>query len=292
MDHGAMGHGAMGHDMTAPAGDPMALHLRGMWVAFTVGAAFIVYFVTRVKAALADRDVALAKAREAAVASERLASLATLAGGAAHELATPLGTIAIVARELELELAEREVPSALADVQLIRSQVDRCRAVLDQLAVDAGQAPGESEAALPLSELLAESLAPVRRRDSIDLDVSEELGAVQIPGFVSAMAQTLRAVVRNALDASGPEQRVRLTAVRENGGVRVVVRDEGTGMDEATLTRATEPFFTTKEHGRGMGLGLFLGRVVLERQGGSLTIESSLGHGTSVSLWFPTGDPT
>ncbi len=83
----------------------MALHLRGMWVAFGVAAAFIVYFLMRVRRALAGRDAELQASRNLAARQERLASLATLAAGAAHELATPLSTIAVVTKELERQVA-------------------------------------------------------------------------------------------------------------------------------------------------------------------------------------------
>ena len=83
----------------------MALHLRGMWVAFGVASAFIVYFLMRVRRALAARDEELVSSRSLAARQERLASLATLAAGAAHELATPLSTIAVVAKDLERAVA-------------------------------------------------------------------------------------------------------------------------------------------------------------------------------------------
>src|SRR5262249_9182438 len=81
------------------------MHLQGMWVAFGVAAIFIVYFVQRVTRALAARDAELAAAQLATARHERLAALATLAAGAAHELATPLSTIAVAAKELERQLA-------------------------------------------------------------------------------------------------------------------------------------------------------------------------------------------
>src|SRR6185503_9745171 len=79
----------------------MNLHLRGMWVAFGVAAGFIVYFLLRVRRALAAREAELQRSRLVAARQERLASLATLAAGAAHELSTPLGTIAVVMKELQ-----------------------------------------------------------------------------------------------------------------------------------------------------------------------------------------------
>src|SRR5262249_26564536 len=90
-------------------------HLRGMWVALGVAASFIVYFLRRVALELAERERQLATARERIARSERLASLATLAAGAAHELGSPLGTIAVAARELERSLAQRENEGSLRD---------------------------------------------------------------------------------------------------------------------------------------------------------------------------------
>src|SRR5581483_11964944 len=109
------------------------LHLKGMWVALAVASVFIVYFVSRVSSALAQRERQLEQAR-------RLASLATLATGAAHELSTPLSTIAVVAKELERRLAS---DSERQDVALVRSEVERCREILSRLAVDVGVTQGE-----------------------------------------------------------------------------------------------------------------------------------------------------
>ena len=286
-EHHAHQHGAGASMEDMASTDPMALHLRGMWVAFAVGAGFIVSFVTRVKRTLAEQEEALAFARESALRSERLASLATLAAGAAHELATPLGTIAIVAKELELELEHRGgAASAVEDARLIRSQVSRCRKVLDQLAVDAGESPGETERRIRLDALVSEALdgLPSPR---VLVDLGLELQERCLVGFPTALAQTLRGLIRNGLDASGPDGVVRVTGEGRPSGVVLSVVDEGEGMDPATLARATEPFFTTKEHGQGMGLGLFLARTAVERLGGTLTLRSRPGEGTTVDLFIP-----
>lgn len=271
----------------ASAVDPMALHLQGMWVAFTVGAAFIVYFVTRVKRALADRDRALAEAREAAASAERLASLATLAAGAAHELATPLGTIAIAARELELEL-EAAGGEAVEDARLIRSQVKRCRTVLDQLAIDAGGARGDTHERFQLHALIADVIDSLPPGSPVEVTLPEALRSRELPGYRATLGQMLAGVIRNGLDATRGEGPVRVIVSESPGRLRLRVQDEGSGMDPATLARATEPFFTTKPTGRGMGLGLFLARTTLERLGGSLEITSEPGVGTSVDLLLPT----
>jgi two-component system, sensor histidine kinase RegB len=113
-----------------PLGDSharhMSLHLQGMWIAFGVAASFIVYFLLRVRRALERHERALDAARSAGLRQERLASLATLAAGAAHELLTPLSTIAVIAADLQRDLAQPGAsPRAAEDARQVRAQVDR-----------------------------------------------------------------------------------------------------------------------------------------------------------------------
>jgi two-component system sensor histidine kinase RegB len=105
---------------------------------------------------------------------------------------------------------------------------------------------------------------------------------------VSAVSRALRGVIHNALQASHEGQSVELRVACDAQRCELLVRDSGSGMEPAVLAHAGEPFFTTKEPGRGMGLGLFLTRAVFERLGGSLAIESHTGTGTQVVLSLPT----
>jgi two-component system, sensor histidine kinase RegB len=269
----------------------MNMHLEGMWIAFAVAAAFIVYFVTRVRRALARREADLAAERALAARNERLASLATLAAGAAHELATPLATIALVAREME-RIAERERSSpVLDDIRLIRGQVDRCRTILSQLSADAGASTGESFASISLSELVAlalEGLPP-----SPPVQTSFPPGSDRkLMAPRRALSQALRAVMKNAQDASADGAPVRVTALAQGDLLQLQVIDRGAGMPPDVLARAGEPFFTTKAPGRGMGLGLFVARSLLASLGGTFDLQSTAGSGTTVSMSFPAVPPT
>ncbi|HEY2513575.1 MAG TPA: histidine kinase dimerization/phospho-acceptor domain-containing protein, partial [Polyangiaceae bacterium] len=115
-----------------------SLHLQGMFVAFTLAASLIAYFVTRVSTALRERDLELAAAHRHAATNERLASLSTLAAGAAHELGTPLGTIAVASKELEREAMAIQGAEALQDdARLIRQEVDRCRDIVQRMGAGA-----------------------------------------------------------------------------------------------------------------------------------------------------------
>jgi two-component system, sensor histidine kinase RegB len=268
----------------------MALHLRGMWVAFGVASAFIVYFLLRVRRALAERDAELETSHNLAVRQERLASLATLAAGAAHELATPLSTIAVVAKELEREAARAEPEtSMLVDIRLMRDEVERCRRILSRMRVDAGDPAGERFADVAVGDVVAESIAEAGGAVEVWIDPKLAASTAALPRH--AFAQALRGLVDNARQASPPGAAVTLRVAAVDGGrLQFEVADRGGGIAPAVLNRIGEPFFTTKPAGQGMGLGLFLARAVVERLGGELAIRSTPGAGTIASLSLPIGN--
>lgn len=268
------------------ASSDLSAHLRGMWIAFAVSATLIAFFVSRLTRELARRDRELADERERRARGQRLAAVASLAAGAAHELGTPIGSIALAAGELDHALAD--APAAVReDVQLIRTEVKRCRRILDGLAVGAGEVPGEGFARVPLEALIDAALSHLSSAQRARVEVRSAGGALFLPR--AAIALGLASLLRNALEASdGP---VRLEA--EVRGERAILRvtDDGVGMDEDTLARAEEPFFGTKPG--GMGLGLFLVRALAEQLGGALVLRSAPGRGTTARLELPApGGPS
>jgi len=267
----------------------MHMHLQGMWVAFAVAAGFIVYFVQRVTSALAERERQLAEARDLTARNERLASLATLAAGAAHELSTPLSTIAIVAKELEHQI-ERSAgqPDAIADARLIREQVNRCREILVQMTADAGESIGEASEAIPLGRLLDEAIGGLQETSPIRLSGDDVLLRRELNVPRNPVVLAIRNVVKNAQEASHDARPVEIGIASIGDECVIEVKDSGTGMLPDVLQRACEPFFTTKQPGQGMGLGLFLSRTVLARLGGRIELDSAVGRGTTVRLILPT----
>ncbi len=278
------------------------LHGQGMAVAFVLAAAFIVYFVHRVTRALTYLETELAQTREASARTERLSSLATLAAGAAHELATPLATIAIVAKELERHLAQLPSESTAApglikvtsmedlreDARLIRHEVERCRGVLTHMAADAGASAGEAVSALEAAVLIDMVLAdlPQARRVAVRWAPLAKGAILRIPG--RSVAQAIRCVLKNALEASGRgEEMVQLRLALESNRFVIEVEDAGSGMRPEVLAHVGEPFFTTKAPGLGMGLGLFLTRTVFEGLGGNLCLQSIADQGTTATLRLP-----
>ena len=265
--------------------DPALSHQIGMGVAFVAGAVLTAAFVTRIRLALESRERALAEARRAAAQQERLASLTTLAAGAAHELATPLSAIAVASRELELAAASAGVPAEISeDARLIRSQVDRCREILDQMSGRADDSVVHSARTLPPTRVVEAALAtfPAPDRERVVLAMDDRLPNVQVP--LEAATRALRTLVKNAFEASADHAPVHLRVEADSGQVRFRIRDNGVGMTADTLQRAGEPFFTTKPVGAGFGLGLFLARTFAERWGGTLTLSSSPADGTTATL--------
>jgi two-component system, sensor histidine kinase RegB len=261
-------------------------HMRGMWVAFGLAAGFIVYFIQRVLRELRSIEQQLADSRERATRGEAVAALAMLSAGAAHELASPLSTIALASGELLRRLTpDAAGEAARQDVLLIRDQVERCRNILDQLAVEAGQAKGSGLVRLSADKVFERSLEGL---DRAQVRVEPGADAVSVIGSLSAVSQALRNLVKNALDASPNGRPVQLGVTERAGEVIFTVTDEGVGMTPDVLARALEPFFTTKPRGKGMGLGLFLAQSVAEQMGGRLELSSAPGEGTRASLVLRT----
>ncbi len=104
-----------------------------------------------------------------------------------------------------------------------------------------------------------------------------------------AFEQAIANLLDNAAEATEAQRapEVRLSLTRVGDELRLTVGDNGVGVPEALLRRIGEPFFTTKEPGRGTGLGLYLARHVVERHGGQMRVESAEGHGTRVTLAMP-----
>lgn len=267
----------------------MAEHLRGMLVAYAVAAAFVGYFVYRVARALERREREMLALRDWAARTEKLASLSALAAGAAHELGTPLATIAVVAKELEHAAARASVdPAGLAaDARLVREEAERCRAIIAKMASSAGEAQGGPPRRAPVTEVIARVRASIGEPRSTELHVAAPPEGAFVFAPDDVLVQVLVNLVSNAFDAS-TKRGVRLASDVTGDRVAFRVEDDGGGIPEAVLNRIGEPFFSTKE-GRGMGLGVFLARSFAERVGGSLAVESTQGVGSAFVLEVPGG---
>ncbi len=274
--------------MLATMSDLLNIHLQGMWVAFAVTAFFIVFFVSRIQLALARHQKTLADLQAEKTKSEKMASLATLAAGAAHEFATPLSTIAVAAGEMLHTLKKNngaDFPELLADVSLIRDQVKRCKDILFHLAADVGEHMGEAFTDFSIDELMENLLDtfPSPLKDQVHF--TNRTGGLFVRMPLRTLRRIVRGIIKNALDADSGAS-VLVECRQDATHFYIEVTDNGPGMDPDIVARATEPFFTTKEPGKGLGLGLFLAKSAAERFGGGVTLISKPGKGSKVTLFF------
>jgi len=260
----------------------MALHLQGMWIATLVAGVLIAFFVSRLRRDLAARAEQERRLNALEARNVRLASLATLAGGAAHELATPLSSIALAAEDIR-ERADSDERDA---VELILREVMRCKRILENLAARGGAAAATAPERVALRALVDDACREVAA-DCIVVDNGEALASiVEVPR--SAFVVALVGLLKNALHASGSNEPVHVGATFVGTRVALDIRDRGPRMSHDVLERIGEPFFTTKPLGSGMGLGVFLARSMAERMGGALEFIGDE-SGTTVRVLLPRG---
>jgi len=258
-------------------------YLGGLWIALACALVFIAFYAFRVAEEGRQLADALAATELVLQREQHLSALDGLAAAAAHELGTPLATIAIVASELEHEIAGDD-PHA-EDIRLLRSQSQRCREILAKLTSLSSE-PEEHFGRLPLSHITEEITAPYRDF-GVELKLTSdgagpEPVAPRSPGLVHGLGN----LVENAVDFA--KTTVHLHARWDDKTVSVVISDDGSGFSADIVDRLGEPYVTTRraggrppqaehkgdrtgEHG-GLGLGFFIAKTLLERSGASLSL--------------------
>ena len=269
-----------------------SLFQQGSAIAFVACASVIVYFMTRLNSELRKQEADMRRVQNRQAQSEKLEALGTLAAGAAHELATPMSTIAVVAADAEkmimqLPKSEQHTQDLIDDVRLIGSELKRCRKILDRMAFDAGQTVGERIQKVPLEQLLGEVFNGLASGCEGRCEMSEEtaLTLVQLP--LDGFAQAIRGIVQNALDVDPHTTKLAVEVDQGNEHHVWTISDQGPGMSSDTLKRVAEPFFTTKAPGKGTGLGVYLAQNFVDRLGGRMRFESRKGVGTTVTITVP-----
>ncbi len=259
------------------------LRLKGMWAAFVVTTLFIVFFVSKIQKALADQRIKLQALSEERERNKRLTSMATFAAGAAHELSTPLSTVAVVSCEMIHIMEDQKAnPELLSDIRLIRKQVADCKEILYQMTAGAGGHMGEEVREFSIQQVVDQILAGIGEDEQNRIRITIEPEDVKIIMPFRSLCRTVKGLVKNGLEASSPPQEVSMRWFATPKYLGIEVRDPGTGIDEDFEPLVTEPSFTTKDS--GLGLGLFLAKSMAEQFGGDLTIQSQPEQGTLVTL--------
>ena len=259
------------------------LHLTGMWFTFVVSVSMLAWFVVRMTASIRQRDVELAAVREQALRDERVIALGALAAGAAHELSTPLATMAIVTGELEHDATLGE--AARADIVLLRKQIAACKGIISGLARQAGAERLDSAAAVQADRWLAgvhRRWLELRPHVISDLQLASREPAPMIITDTT-LEQGLLNLFNNAADTGSG---VNVAADWDAQWLTIDVRDSGPGFAPSVLEQAGRVSFPT--HDGGSGIGLFLAHAAITRLGGQLVLHNEDGGVARIRLPLTT----
>lgn len=275
------------------------LYVAGLWAALLCGTVFSAVYASRIAAEARQMSEALAATEMVLAREQQLSALDGLAAAAAHELGTPLATIALVAKELKRELPPS--PQYTDDLDLLLSQADRCREILSRLS-DLEAQNDAMFARLKLTVMLEEIAEPLRgsdvsiyvARDPHEPPSSPEPWLLRNPAINYGIGNLLE----NAVDFAS--SRVDVEPQWTENGVSIDIRDDGPGFSQDVIDRLGDPFVTTRK-GRdsgetadlnkhqGMGLGFFIAKTLLERSGATVTLanRNAGDRGAAVRISWP-----
>ncbi|MDP3722669.1 MAG: ATP-binding protein, partial [Candidatus Omnitrophota bacterium] len=245
----------------------------------------------------------LAKTQAEAAQKEKLAVIGTLSAGINHEICNPLG---IVKAQCEAFLIDQEdgiligkpsqdvLERSTTIMRVALKQIDRATAITQKL----------SNFAKPIKEPTSQPVVVAQEVDEVLLLVGHDLALEKIevvkeiqpdlpPILVDRrqLQEVLFNLIRNAGQAITPPGTITVRAQEHDGQVRIAIADTGSGIAPDKLEKIYDPFFTTKEPGKGTGLGLFIVRQIIERNKGRISVESAVGQGTTFLLEFPIARP-
>jgi two-component system sensor histidine kinase RegB len=266
---------------------PLNLHVLGMWLNFGLSAGLVTFFIYKMADALRRRDQALSRTREAALRNEQVLAVATQAAGTAHELGTPLSTMAVLLNEMENDV---DANSPLGeDIALLRRQVDICKSRLQHLVSHADRRrmaePEVRDAQQWLAEVVQRWLV-LRPDVSHQLDVAERRGRPWL-AVDATLDQALTNLLNNAADANPEHIAIRLDW--QDDSVIIDIRDHGPGISLSIADQLGDTFISTKS--KGMGIGLFLTHATINRFGGGVSLYNHPEGGTLTEVILPRNAP-
>jgi len=292
LTHGAMDE-AQTADMTGmdmpgmdmphamPPDDAFNMHVIGMWLGFVISAVVVAYFVVRMAHAVRERDETLARIREETLRNERIVALGIQAAGAAHEMGTPLSTLAVVIGELKRDQAV--LPEWRNSLTILDDQVRACKRILGKLLSNAQDT--EAPAMQALEQFLAATLDEwqlLRPTVHCHYQTTCTQPSPQM-NIDPALRAALLNLLNNAADAS-PEE-INIEAHWDTDNFTLKIHDHGQGLTPEAVARAGSAFFTTKEEGKG--LGLLLANATVERMGGKVRLFNRGGGGATTEVTLP-----
>jgi two-component system sensor histidine kinase RegB len=264
------------------------LHIFGMWFGFVFSAGLVAFFVVELAKTLKAQERNLAEARENALRDERVVALGTLAASAAHDMGTPLGTIAIVTHELEQEYPSHRFPDLHERLLLMQQQIDRCKTALSVMSASAGEMRAESGSVMLLTEYIDEVINQWRTHKPsarLCFFISPEVATQAKIIAELTLTHSIINILNNAAEASPPEKGIEFHATWDLDYAVIKIRDFGPGLPPELIDFAGKQPVVSKK--RGLGVGLFLAYSTINRLGGKIHLYNSESGGACVEITLP-----
>ncbi len=262
-----------------------SLYVQGMLICFTLNAALLVVFISRITNTLRGKAAQLADLRQRAAEEEHIVRMGLLASGAAHELGTPLATLSVILGDWKRMREFKANPDLLEEITEMETQLKRCKSIVSGILLSAGEARGESAARTTIRGFLDKLVDEWQRSRPVrEFSYTNRIDHDLPVAFDSALKQMIDNVLDNALEAS-PDW-VGVEAGVTDGTLALTVLDRGPGFAPAMLAQFGKPYQSSK--GRpGGGLGLFLVVNVARTLGGTVQARNRPEGGAAVTLTLP-----
>lgn len=259
------------------------LFLGGSAAAVYISGAFLVLYVRRVAREARRLSEALNASRLALEYEQKISAFGALAAAVAHELGSPLSTIAIISSELAHSLKTTPLNE---DIELLQSQIDRCRAILSDFSKH-NVLSDQSFDTLPLRDYVLHVLEPYRRGNAVIEIIADGTGIEPSWPLSPGLMHGIGNILHNACQFA--KSVVRITMQWQDNAVKLRIEDDGPGFSDELLPRLGTPYI--KESTNGMGLGLFIAKTLLERSGATVTFanrpKNDVSGGAQITLSWP-----
>ena len=265
-------------------------HIFGMWFGFVCSAGLVAFFAVELSNTIKAGERTLAEARERSLQDERIISLGTLAASAAHDMGTPLGTMAIIVHDLKDDYSP-EVHTELHDkIDIMQEQINRCKQALSVMSASAGELRAESGHVTLLSNYLDEVINQWRSQQSgvkLNLHINPLAPVNESILAELTLTHSLINILNNAAEVTPLDKGIdfMVDPCTTNEYVAIQIRDYGPGIPDELMNKIGK--MPIDDSNQGLGVGLFLTYSTIARLGGKIDISNASTGGACVSIILP-----
>jgi two-component system sensor histidine kinase RegB len=259
-----------------------------MWFGFVFSAGLVAFFVVELANTLRIQERNLAEARENALRDERVVALGTLAASAAHDMGTPLGTMAIVVHEIAQEFPEHRFQDLHEKIVIMQQQIERCKQALSVMSASAGELRAESGRVIPLVDYIDDVINQWRTHKptaKLNFILNQPIETAAQIIAERTLTHSIINILNNAAEATPAEKGIEFQASWDLHQLTMIIRDFGAGLPSGLVELAgKQPVISQK---RGLGVGLFLTYSTINRLGGKIDLYNSKLGGACVEITLP-----